>query len=133
MVASIDQTKLPQDWQGRPLTPQFVRMVNAAGDDAQSAGKQETLTLITNNTPAAAQSAYGGDYVWSVQGTFNGASVQLQSLGPDGTTYMNIGAAKTAADTTGGTGVGLGSNATVRAVITGGPPTGIYATLSRLP
>lgn len=103
------------------------------GNPVSAGGRQETLTLIANNTPAAAQTAYGGDYVWSVQGTFNGASVQLQSLGPDGTTYMNIGPAKTAPDTTGGTGVGLGSNATVRAVITGGPPTGIYATLSRLP
>lgn len=128
-------------------TPQTGRYVDADGHvknsigfvavdsngNATGGGKQETLTLIANNVAAAPQSAYGGDYVWSVQGTFNGASVQLQSLGPDGMTYQNIGAPKTAPDSTGGTGVGLGSNATVRAVITGGTPTGLYATLSRLP
>jgi hypothetical protein len=96
-------------------------------------GRQETLNLITNNVVQPPQQAYGGDYVWSVQGTFGGASVQLQSLGPDGATYQNIGAAKTAPDTNGGTGVGLGSNATVRATVTGGTPSGIYASLSRLP
>jgi len=103
------------------------------GNPLSTGGRQETLALITNNVAAAAQTAYGGDYVWSVVGTFGGASVQLQSLSPDGTTYQNIGAAKTAPDTTGGTGVGLGSNATVRATITGGTPSGLYASLSRIP
>lgn len=96
-------------------------------------GTQESFDLITNNVVAAPQSVYGGDYVWSVQGTFGGASVQLQVLGPDGSTYQNMGAAKTAPDTAGGTGVGLGSNAIVRATITGGTPSGLFASLSRLP
>lgn len=92
---------------------------------------RETLTLVTNNNVAAAQTAYGGDYIFSVSGT-GAFSVQLQVLGPDGTTYQNLGAAKTASDTNGGTGVGLGSNAVVRATVTG-TPTGLYATLSRIP
>ncbi len=114
-------------------------MSNAVLIDAQTglpyrAGSiQENIPLIVNNVATASRSAYGGDYVWNVQGAFGGASVQLQALGPDGLTYQNIGAAKTAPDTTGGTGVGLGSNATVRATITGGTPSGLYASLSRLP
>lgn len=99
----------------------------------RSGGKQETLALIAANVAAAAQGAYGGDYIWTVTGTFGGASVQLQSLGPDGSTYQNVGAAKTAPDATGGTGVGIGSNATVRATITGGTPANLNATLSRIP
>jgi len=128
------QTGRYVDANGHAQLSQGMQIVGADGVPSTALGsKQETLTLISNNVAAAAQSAYGGDYVFSVQGTFGGASVQLQALGPDGATYMNIGAAKTAPDTTGGTGVGIGSNATVRATITGGTPSGLYATLSRLP
>ena len=98
-------------------------------------GVRENLLLASNVSAAGAQSpttAYGGDYVFSVNGsgTF---SVQLQSLGPDGTSWQNIGAAKTASDETGGSGVGIGSNARVRVNISGASPTSIYASLSRLP
>lgn len=110
-----------------------LQVTDAAGTAIQFGSKQEALTLIANNVVANPQSAFGGDYIWSVVGTFGGASVQLQALGPDGATYQNIGAAKTAPDTTGGTGVGLGTNATVKAVVTGGTPTGLFATLSRIP
>lgn len=108
-------------------------LVDASGAPVQVGSKQETLNLINNNVAAQPQTAFGGDYIWSVVGTFAGASVQLQALGPDGATYQSIGAAKTAPDTTGGTGVGLGTNATVRATVTGGSPTGLFATLSRIP
>ena len=97
-------------------------------------GKQETLTLASNVAAAGArpaQMAYGGDYVFSATWT-GSATVQLQALGPDGVTYQNLGPAKTTPDANGGTGVGIGSNATVRVVVTG-TPTGLYATLSRLP
>lgn len=102
-------------------------------------GVRENLTLASNvgaqgSFPATGTTAYGGDYIFTVSAAnFNGASVQLQALGPDGTTYQNIGAAKTANDTTGGTGVGLGSNARVRVTVSGGTPSGLYALLSRLP
>lgn len=109
------------------------QITDGAGNAIQFGSKQETLTLINNNVAAQPQTAFGGDYIWSVVGTFGGASVQLQALGPDGATYQNIGAAKTAPDATGGTGVGLGTNAVVKAVVTGGTPTGLFATLSRIP
>lgn len=108
-------------------------LVDVSGNPLQVGSKQETLTLINNNVASQPQTAFGGDYIWSVVGTFGGASVQLQALGPDGASYQNIGAAKTSADTTGGTGVGLGTNAVVRAAITGGTPTGLFAALSRIP
>lgn len=110
-----------------------VILGGVGGAPVQIGSKQETLTLINNNVASQPQTAFGGDYIWSVVGTFGGASVQLQALGPDGATYQNIGAAKTSADTAGGTGVGLGTNAVVRAAITGGTPTGLFATLSRIP
>lgn len=98
---------------------------------------RETVALATNVTGTGAQAAttvYGGDYIFSATASdFKGASVQLQAAGPDGTTYQNLGAAKTTSDTAGGTGVGLGSNAKVRVLISGGTPTALYATLSRLP
>ncbi len=103
---------------------------------------------LANNTPATGGNAvlinndsvsgpvvsnlYGGSYVFSVQGTFSGATVSLMVLGPDGTTYETL-VSKTAPDTIGGTGVGLPQGATVQAVITGGPPSAIFATLARLP
>lgn len=100
-------------------------------------GVRETINLANNLTGTGAQPAttvFGGDYIYSVSATaFNSASVQLQATGPDGTTYQNIGTAKSASDTTGGSGVGLGSNAKVRVNITGGTPAGLYASLSRLP
>ena len=94
------------------------------------ASKQEAFTLISNNTPAAAQAVYGGDYIFSVVGTFGGASVQLQALGPDGTTYINIGTPVTASGTSG---VRIGSYGVMRATVTGGTPSGISASLSRIP
>ncbi|WP_203309769.1 hypothetical protein [Sphingomonas beigongshangi] len=110
----------------------------AYNDQQYSDGSiRENVTLASNLSATGDQPAttvYGGDYVFSVTaGAFNGASVQLQSAGPDGTTYQNLGSAKTANDTTGGTGIGLGSNAKVRITISGGTPTGLYASLSRLP
>jgi hypothetical protein len=38
----------------------------------------------------------GGVYALSVVATFGGGSVQLQLLGPDGSTWLNVGAAITA-------------------------------------
>ena len=71
----------------------------------------------------------GGFYAFAVLGTFGGATVKLQILGPDATTYMDIDSsiALTAA---GVQGVDLPAGATVKAVVTGGAPSGLYASLS---
>jgi hypothetical protein len=38
----------------------------------------------------------GGTYGLSVEATFGGGNVQLQLLGPDGSTWLNVGSAVTA-------------------------------------
>lgn len=70
----------------------------------------------------------GGLYSFNVVGTFGGATVKLQILGPDDSTYVDI---PTASHTAAGViGVYLPAGGNVKAVITGGPPTGIYASLA---
>lgn len=77
-------------------------------------------------TGAASSAILGGTYQLAVNGTFGGASVQLQMLGPDGVNYINIGTAVTVA---GIQAIDLPVGATVRATITAGG-TAMYATLS---
>ena len=91
-------------------------------------GVGPSYKLLTNAsaTGAAMAGVVGGSYVWCVSGTFNGATVALNALGPDGTTYLPVATRTTA----GCTGVVLGSNASVQAVVTGGPPSALYSTLS---
>lgn len=70
----------------------------------------------------------GGSYIWSVQGTFGGATVKLQCLGPDGATFMDIPSASMTSP--GQMGVAIGGNAAVKAVVTGGSPSALYSNLS---
>jgi hypothetical protein len=86
--------------------------------------------LLTNVavTGAAIVMPAGGTYSFAVVGTFGGATVNLQILGPDGVTYIDIAGASFTAN--GVMSVDLPAGATVKAKITGGAPSGIYATLS---
>lgn len=94
------------------------------------AEQRETLLLANNVSATGAQPAavaYGGsDYIFSVLGTFGGTSVQLQVLGPNGSTWMNVGPAMVEA---GMILVSVGPNASMRVNLTGGTPSGIFATL----
>lgn len=84
------------------------------------------LELISNGTATGdAMQWPGGEGTFSVVGTFNGATIKLQYLGPDGSTWMDAGvdATLTAA---GGCNFQLASGL-IRASVTG-TPTGIYAT-----
>lgn len=93
-------------------------------------GINQTYALISNGTATgAAFKVNGGLYAFSVQGTFSGATVKLQILGPDGATYQDIDAAL-ALTAAGIQGVDLPGGATVKAVVSGGPPSGIYANLA---
>ena len=78
-------------------------------------------------SPVAVQ---GGYYSFAAVGTWGGSTLSLQLLGPDGTTYIDLGGS---ADLTanGAAYVSLPSG-TVKAVLTGGAPSGIYATLSKI-
>lgn len=87
--------------------------------------------LLINNAAATGPETkigQGGLYAFSVIGTFSGASVKLQIRGGDDVTYVDIpDAVCTAANVIG---VYLPAGAFVKAVVTGGPPSGIYARLS---
>jgi hypothetical protein len=85
-----------------------------------------TATLISNasaaTTGAAVAHVYKDSYFFAcAAAAWNGASAQLQYLGPDGATWLNFtGAALTA---NGVIGVGIGANATIRATLAGAPTT----------
>jgi hypothetical protein len=77
-------------------------------------------------------SATGSDVTWPggrgsfiVAGTFGGATVKLQLLGPDGSTYIDAGSYTTL------TAAGIGNfdlpQGKIRANVSGGSPSGLYA------
>ena len=69
----------------------------------------------------------GGLYQYLVSGTFGGTTAKLQTLGPDGTTYIDVpNSSMTAA---GALNVELPAGSTVRSVLTGGTPTVMNASL----
>lgn len=74
----------------------------------------------------------GGIGVVDVCGTFSGATVTLKMLGSDGSTYQTVGAYTTfTAAGAGGFGP-LPQGATLKMFVTGGPPSGLYATAGRV-
>lgn len=62
---------------------------------------------------------------------FNGATIKLQMLAPDGATWLDVSAAQTnfAAN---GNGLVYLPPCQVRATVTGGPPTAAWMTISRV-
>lgn len=93
------------------------------------ANAQETKALVTANVASSSVQVFGGDYIFAQTCTSYG-TLTLAVLGPDGVTYQTL-LSKTATDTTGGTGLALGSAAVVKATITG--TTGCNVLLSRVP
>jgi hypothetical protein len=91
--------------------------------------RQEAFALVSANAPAAPQTVFGGDYILAQSCAAYG-TLALQVRGPDGATFQTI-ISKTASDSTGGTGLALGSLAVVQAVASG--TTGCNVTLSRVP
>lgn len=156
--AAVVPVDISRDTSGSNRTSGNARAVVIAGglnpDGSFSQGsigsKQESFVLADNKsaagdypngTPSSSvfgQTVYGGDYVWTVTGTIGASSsVQLKTVirNAAGTILgtQNLGAAKTTADTTGGTGVGLGSNAEVFVTFTGANFTNVSVVISRLP
>jgi hypothetical protein len=98
----------------------------------------DPIVLFSNQGSAATSpsaAVAGGDYGWSILGTV-GTSVQLQTLGADGATWVNYLAARTtndgAATPAGATLATFSAGSRVRAVVTGSP-SGLYVTLNRIP
>lgn len=67
----------------------------------------------------------GGIGVFDCVGTFGGATVSLQFLGPDGVTYINAGT-NTNLTSAGGGVFYLGATM-IQAAVTGGVPSSLYA------
>lgn len=82
---------------------------------------------LLNNASATGNAAIwpGGRGSFLVAGTFNGATVKLQVLGPDNSTWIDAGTYTTL------TAAGAGNfdlpQGQIRANISGGPPSGIFA------
>lgn len=91
----------------------------------------DTIALIANGTASGnAQAWPGGEGVMSVAGTFNGATVKLQFLGADGTTWLDAGTGATF--TAAGAGVFYLPPGQIKAVVSSGPPSGIYASAAKI-
>lgn len=97
-----------------------------------AASGNERLDLLSNATATGTEKIVqiGGRYVLTAVGTFSGATLQIQMLGPDNTTFIDLAnGAFTAAPV--GVAMDLPQGAHVRATLTGGSPTGMYAALAR--
>ena len=87
----------------------------------------DRIDLISNGSATGvAQSWPGGRGSFAVAGTFGGTTVSLQLLGPDGATWTDVGPDVTL------TAAGVGNfelpPSDIRAAVTGGTPSGLYAT-----
>lgn len=84
--------------------------------------------LLSNATATGtAVTVPAGRHLFIVEGTFSGATVALQFEGPNGT-MINVPNASVTAN---GMAVVEIPSGKVRASVTGGPPSGIYASLLR--
>lgn len=88
------------------------------------------VELIVNGSASGTQKRWaGGRGTFSVAGTFGGATVKLQYLGPDEATWIDVGPEVTL--TAAGAGGFELAPGLLKAVITGGSPSGIYALAHR--
>lgn len=87
----------------------------------------ERIVLLDNaGAMGAAKQWPGGAGVFTVTGTFGGATVKLQQLGPDGTTWLDIAGGDVTLTAAGQGGFVLPAGA-IRAAVTGGAPSGLDA------
>lgn len=87
--------------------------------------------LLTNASATGAQAVWpGGIGLFSCIGTFGGATVSLQFVGPDQSTLITAGTNTTL--TAAGAGVFYLPPCRVQATVTGGAPSGLYASVDRV-
>lgn len=96
------------------------------GDSVQA----NVFTLLSNASATGAAVQWpGGQGTFAVVGTFGGATVALQFLGPDGSTYINAGTNTTL--TAAGAGNFILPPVLIRATVTGGTPSALYASATK--
>lgn len=89
------------------------------------------LDLIVNGTATSSAVSYaGGTGVLAVVGTFSGSTIKLQFIGPDNVTWIDAGVNTTFLAS--GAGVFFLPPCQIRVAIVNGPPSGVYATVSRV-
>lgn len=93
------------------------------------AAKVDLLSNVAA-TGSAKPVGFGGRYLLLASGTFSGATVSVEILGPDGATYIAIpGGALTAV---GSAVIYLPWGCTVRGAVASGTPAGLYLSLYRM-
>lgn len=116
----------------KPATP--AMLVDGSGNYIEP-GAKRAYTLASAGTLSNAVNVSGGRYFWAAESTnWNGATVTLQRLGQDGTTWRAVRNAADTADVAltanGSVDLLVGQGATLRVVVTGGPSTALYANLA---
>jgi hypothetical protein len=87
--------------------------------------------MLSNASATGATTKWaGGNGVFVAAGNFGGASVSLQFLGPDGVTWLPMGTNTTL--TAAGGGVFSCHEVDIRAAVSGGTPSGLYAQVERV-
>lgn len=102
------------------------RVAACEAADPSAARAVYALLSAASTTGPTVPGLAGGAYVLAAAGTFGGATVKLQALGPDAATWMDVASLSAP----GSTGVVVGEGASVRAAVSGGSPSGLYASLS---
>lgn len=84
------------------------------------------MMLLSNASATGSEYQWGGGAgVFACVGTFGGATVTLQYLAPDGSTWVAMGADTTL--TAAGGGRFVFPPGRIRAAVSGGAPSGLYA------
>lgn len=81
--------------------------------------------IVNGSATGSSVSWPGGKGTFEVAGTFGGATVKLQVLGPDATTWLDVGLETTM--TAAGIAMFYCRPGLIRASVSGGSPSGIYA------
>lgn len=86
------------------------------------------VTLLSNASASSGPitDLPAGAYLWSMQGTFGGATATLKVLGPDGVNWLDL----ESMTFPNRKGVTIGENDTVRVFISGGTPSGLYSEMA---
>lgn len=88
------------------------------------------MDLLSNASATGARVIWsGGPGIFKAAGTFGGATVSLEYLAPDSTTWVAMGADTTL--TAAGGGQFTSDPGPIRASVTGGAPSGLYATANQ--
>lgn len=110
----------------RKLLFPVALLLVAASALAQTSSVFSLLSNASTTGPAVGWP--GGVGVFSASGTWGGGTVTLEFLGPDGTTYLAAGTQTTL--TSNGAGVFYLPHTMIKALVSGGAPSALYATAS---